>query len=349
MSKILHLFQHWTTHLSLLTFSMTAVACGQVAVDDTEVDEQAAAVSLTAGPVTTPPLTSATIQNVVVVMMENQNASDVYGKAAAPYVNQLMRDYAYATQFVDVLPSSVPSEPHYVWLEAGTNSFPDRTFLSDSDPSSSNSTGSTAHLVNLLEKAGISWVTYQEGISASTGACAIASSRSTQYAAKHNPFVFFRDVSGSPPGKNSARCVAHTKPLSQLADDLTAGRLPRYTLITPNLCHDMHGASGCPAGSAVTQGDTWLKGVLPDLIAFVRANKGVLFLTWDEPEGTPTQPFLVIGPHLKSAGYASKLRYDLSSVLKSIQRIFAVTPLLGHAADPSTNDLSDFFAPGTFP
>ena len=46
---------------------------------------------------------------------------------------------------------------------------------------------------------------------------------------------------------------------------------------------------------------------------------------------------------------ASKLRYDLSSVLKSIQRIFAVTPLLGHAADPSTNDLSDFFAPGTFP
>ena len=101
-------------------------------------------------------------------MMENQNASDIYGQATAPYLNQLMKAYAYATNFGDVLPDFLPSEPHYVWLEAGTNNFSDRLFLLDSDASSRNSTGSTAHLVNQLERAGISWATYQEGIDSST-------------------------------------------------------------------------------------------------------------------------------------------------------------------------------------
>jgi hypothetical protein len=161
--------------------------------------------------------------------------------------------------------------------------------------------------------------------------------------------VFFRDVSGSPPSKTTARCTAHTRNLSQFSADLAGGQVSSYTLITPNLCHDMHGALGCPLGSSVKQGDNWLKGFLPPLIAYAKANQGVIFLNWDEPEGTPTQPFVVIGPHLKGAGYKSTVRYDMSSVLKSLQRIFAVTPLLGHAADAGTNDLSDFFAAGFFP
>ena len=65
----------------------------------------------------------------------------------------------------------------------------------------------------------------------------------------------------------------------------------------------------------MTQGRYLAQGVLPDLIAFANANKGVILLTWDEP-GTPTQPFLVIGPHLKSAGMPARVRYDMSSVLK---------------------------------
>lgn len=39
----------------------------------------------------------------------------------------------------------------------------------------------------------------------------------------------------------------------------------------------------------------------------------------------------------------------MSSVLKSLQQIFAVTPLLGHAADASTNNLSDLFVSGFYP
>jgi hypothetical protein len=57
---------------------------------------------------------------------------------------------------------------------------------------------------------------------------------------------------------------------------------------------------------------------------------------------------MVVGPHIKS-GYRGTVPYNMSSVLKSLQQIFAVTPLLGHAADAATNDLADLFVPGFYP
>jgi len=109
--------------------------------------------------------------------------------------------------FADPLPDSLPSEPHYVWMEAGTNAFSDRTFTSDSNPSSSNSTSSTAHLSTQITAAGSTWLSYQEGLNSTTGACPIASSGF--YAPKHDPFVFFQDISGNPPSDTNARCAAH--------------------------------------------------------------------------------------------------------------------------------------------
>jgi hypothetical protein len=289
-------------------------------------------------------ITRSAIQHVFVIMLENRNASEIYSSSNAPYLNQLMKGYAHAANFTDVL-TSLPSEPHYVWLEAGTNSFSDRTFTSDSDPSSSNSTASTAHLSTLLTKKGLTWTAYQEDINSSTGTCPVKSSG--LYAAKHNPFVFFQDVAGSPPSKTNAACAAHTKPMTALAADLTSGSVGHYNLITPNLCHDMHGSFSCLFG-LVKDGDTWLKNNLPPIIAYANANQGVIFITWDEAEGDPTQPFVVVGPHVKS-NYSGMVHYDMSSVLKSMQKIFEVTPLLGHAADPSVNELSDLFVSGFYP
>jgi phosphatidylinositol-3-phosphatase len=47
--------------------------------------------------------------------------------------------------------------------------------------------------------------------------------------------------------------------------------------------------------------------------------------------------------------YASSLNMTHSSDLKTMQEIFHVGPLLGDAATPGTNDLSDLFAPGVIP
>ena len=113
-----------------------------------------------------------------VVTMENTDADEIYGKSKrAPYINEaLMPKYARAVNFNDPLPIKIPSEPHYIWMEAGTNVFPDQTFVSDDDPSISNSTSSSDHLVTLMRNSGsVTWMTYQEDINSKTGLCPVAS------------------------------------------------------------------------------------------------------------------------------------------------------------------------------
>jgi phosphatidylinositol-3-phosphatase len=287
------------------------------------------------------------IQHVFVIAMENHDANQIIGKPAnAPYINTaLVSNYAQATNFNDELPQS-PSEPHYLWMEAGTNTFPPHhTFTTDHDPSKSNSTDSTAHLVTQIRNAtnGVTWMTYQEGQDAKTGSCPITSSRF--YAAKHNPFVFFQDVSGNPPSKTNGYCSAHSKPLSSLEADLAVNNVASYVFITPDLCNDMHGAIGCPKGNPIKVGDDWLRSHLPHLIDWVTKNAGVIFITWDEGEDTSKMPFLAIGPGVKPK-YSGGVSYNHGSIVKSVEEIFNL-PVL--ASVSGNNDLLDLFKPGLFP
>jgi phosphatidylinositol-3-phosphatase len=172
------------------------------------------------------------IKHVFTIVMENTDSVSIYGKTKrAPFINKsLMPKYARAANFNDPLPDTpekeVPSEPHYIWMEAGTNVFSDYTFSNDDDSSTKNSTASGDHLVTQMKNSGtVTWMTYQEDITTKTGLCPIASN--ARYAAKHNPFVFFRDVSGSPPKKDNAYCIDHTTPYSSFAADLAADRMAR--------------------------------------------------------------------------------------------------------------------------
>jgi phospholipase C len=234
-------------------------------------------------------------------------------------------------------------------MEAGTDAFPDKTFQTDSDPSSSNSTASSAHLTAQLNAANVSWTAYQEGL---PSACPVSSSSGSPnwFASKHDPFVFFQDIAGSPPSSTNALCAAHHKDFSALAGDLSAKTVAKYNFITPNLCDDMHGAVGCTngCGGSTCQGpgDTWLSNNLPGLISFVNANQGVIFLAWDEGEGTTatTLAFLVIGPNVKTG--ANSTAFDHGSLLKSAEEILGV-PVLSTVT--SKNDFSSFFQTGKFP
>lgn len=285
------------------------------------------------------------IGQVFVVAMENENLGQIYGDATdAPYINgTLIPTGARATDFIDELPLGVLSEPHYVWMEAGTNSFADHTFTTDAAPSASNSTASTAHLTTQIANAGLAWTAYQEGIDAATGSCPIAGSGF--YAPKHDPFVFFQDVAGSPPAKDAPSCVAHVKPLSALPGDLASGSLAQYVFVTPDLCHDMHGASDCPDRDLIRAGDDWLGQNLPPLIAFANARAGVVFVVWDEGDASGHLPFLAVGSGVKP-GYAGPQTYTHGSVLKTIERIFALPTLPTVSAD---SDLADLFLPGALP
>ncbi len=291
---------------------------------------------------TTPPFL-ANIQNVFVIVMENTNWSAIQGNiSSAPYLNSLLLrpDASYATQYYN--PAGLhPSEPNYIWMEAGdsknlpgTNNFP-----SNGDPSATNMTTTTDHLVSYLQNNGIPWKGYMEGIA--VGTCPVSSGNS--YVARHDPFVFFTDVSGNPPSSSNTNCVSHIAPFTQLGTDLQNSAVPRYAFIVPNICNDMHDACA-PVNDRILQGDRWLQNNIPTILnsqAYQQA--GAVFITWDEGvSGDGPIGMIVLSPYAKGNGYHNSIQYDHSSLLRTQQEIFGLSPLLRNAA--GATDLSDLFA-----
>src|SRR5258708_6818003 len=112
--------------------------------------------------VSTPtPTSSSAARTVFLIMMENHNWSDIKNSPSAPYINStLLPTASYAEQYYNP-PGIHPSEPNYVWLESGTN-----FSVLSTPPPSANHQNTTPHPATLLNKAGISWKSYQESIRA---------------------------------------------------------------------------------------------------------------------------------------------------------------------------------------
>jgi hypothetical protein len=277
------------------------------------------------------------IQTVFLILMENHNWSDIKGSSSAPYINKTLLPMASHAEKYNNITNLHPSEPNYIWLEAGDN-FGVRD---DGDPSS-NHQSTTSHLVTLLEAAGVSWKEYAEGISGKS--CPLSSSG--KYAPKHVPFVFFDDVTNKN-SSSAARCIAHVRPYSELAADLASGAVAHYNFITPDLCDDMHDSFGCPSFDSTKNGDTWLSKEVPKIMASNAYKKGgAIFITWDESEGGDAPiGMIVVSPFAKGAGYSNTIAYNHSSTLRTMQEIFGVRPFLRAAANAT--DLSDLFR--TFP
>jgi len=275
-------------------------------------------------------------KHVFLIMMENHNWSAIKNNPSAPYINHTLLPIAsYAEQYYNP-PGNHPSEPNYLWLEAGTNF----GVSNDADPAS-NHQGTSQHLVTLLSNAGISWKSYQEGISGTD--CPLTGSG--LYAPKHNPMVFFDDVTNTN-DPNSSNCISHVRPYTELATDLQHNTEANYNFITPNLCDDMHDTCA-PLNDPVNQGDSWLAQNLPTILnSQAYKNGGVIFITWDEGEGgNGPIGMIVLSNNAKGGGYSNTIQYTHSSTLRTLEEIFGVSPLLGDAANAS--DLSDLFK--TFP
>lgn len=279
------------------------------------------------------------ITHVFTIVFENHDWSTIKGSPAAPYLNSLLirPDAVYASNYHNLDPrlgTLHPSEPGYVWLEAATNTFPDHTFTTDNPPSAANSTDSPDHLTALLEQKGLTWRSDQEDISGTS--CPL--SATGDYAPKHNPMVFFQDVTNNNKPA-SATCINHIRPFSELSTDLAQNDVANYNFITPNLIHDMHDGT-------IAQADTWLQENLPTILnsPVYQNGSSVVFLTWDEG-GTGNDPIgmIILSPKTRGHGYTNSHLYDHSAYVKTIANIFGL-PRIGHAADPTTRDLSDFFS-----
>jgi len=269
------------------------------------------------------------INNVFLIVMETYSWAAV---KSYPYVGGILINdpqAAYATQYFKPPPTVLLSEPQYLWLEAGT----DFGIMDDLDPGV-NAQTTPDHLATLLNNVGISWRAYQEDISGLD--CPVVDSG--LYAVRHNPFMYFTDVTG-----NLAYCISHVRPYTELSNDLQNGTVARYNFITPNLCDDSH--DNC-TGDPVSQGDNWLSTEVPKIMnSDSYRDRGTLIITWDNSDASASDPIglIVLSPFSRGGGYHNSIYYTHSSTLLTLQEIFGTGPLLGDAVNAT--DLSDLFQP----
>jgi hypothetical protein len=193
---------------------------------------------------------------VAVLVLENHEVGDIVRDSRAPYLNSLAREHAVATSAFAL---AHPSLPNYIALVAGRTA----GITSDCLPSDCPVTGPS--IVDQLEAHGISWRGYIESMP--KPCFHYSGDELGRYAQRHNPFAYLTAVWNRP-----ARCQK-VVPFSELRDDMRHG-MPRFSWITPNLCHDMHDC-GVPAG------DRWLRRTVPPLLRALGPN-GVLIVTFDE-------------------------------------------------------------------
>jgi hypothetical protein len=270
---------------------------------------------------------------VFTIVIENKSRSQMMS-GSAPYFQSLAKQYAISNGYSDARVH--PSEPNYIWMVAGQNF----GILDDDDPASHH-IASTSHLVDQIERVGKSWKTYQESMGEP---CKVSSEG--KYAAKHNPFVFFDDIvgwDGNTPLRQQ-RCIDHVVDYSEFDADLASGNIADYVFITPNLINDMHDGS-------IAQGDAWLAHEVPKILASPAwQNGGVLIITADEGEGRSATdwsqeddpPFLLASP-LAKKGYISKVPYDTSSYVKTVQAILGVEALPCGDATSDVATMDDLF------
>ncbi len=326
------------------------------------------------------------------ILMENHNLTQpvptsnpeqILGNAAAPYINSLITpgnsnavQVSYATTYFNAGINVHPSEPNYVWAEAGS----DFGFHGDADPAPKN--GNTFydlsnHLSGQFTAAGVTWKNYQEDVQLSSSPTNSASgtngpanpfngSRQFNYAVKHNPEAFFADSA-----------TANVFPLSQFFTDLSAGAVGKFNYITPNQFNDAHSAlnggftymsthfTGDQA--AIAQGDNFLSQVIPQIMATpAYQDNGTIVIWWDETEGADDTnhpiPEIVISPLAKGNAYASKVLMSHSSDAKTWEEVFGLSFLnnpiptnefavtgTGYNNIATVNDLSDLFKDGVIP
>jgi len=102
-----------------------------------------------------------------------------------------------------------------------------------------------------------------------------------QYAARHNPFVYFHSIIDSP------ACTTNVVALDRLDADLAStATTANFTYITPNLCHDGHDTpcvDGQPGG--LVSADKFLSTWVPKIQASPAFGKdGLLIVTFDEAD-----------------------------------------------------------------
>ena len=251
--------------------------------------------------------------HVIWIWMENKNLDAVLDSSSAPFLRSLAESCGTAVRYVDH--GIHPSLPNYLAATSGGT----QGVADDSSPSAhALPNDNVFRQVRALGKVAKS---YEEAMPAN---CTLRST--SRYAVKHNPAAYYVG------GDDRAACQRDNVPFDQFLPDLSGG-LPAFSLITPDICNDMH---DCP----VATGDKWLNDAVSAIIASATYREGrtAVFVVFDESEGGGTTPFVAIAPSIVP-GTRVATELDHYSLLAFTEDALGVPTRLGSAATaPSMAD-----------
>ena len=262
--------------------------------------------------------------HVVVLVMENKEEGQVLGTRSARFLNRLARRGGVAAQSFAV---RHPSLPNYVALISGsTQGITDDCTECTADAPS---------LADQLERAHRTWGAYLGGLPEPCARPATAG----RYAKKHDPFAYDDRVAADP-----SRCRRRV-PLTRLATDVRADRLPDFAFIAADLCDETH---DCP----VPTGDRFLARIVPGVLAALGPH-GFLVVTYDEGDSDRGCCGGSNGGRIATFGAGPDVRrgatmtrpIDHYGVLATIEAAFGLRRL-GAARDPRHGGLAPLFRGG---
>ena len=259
-------------------------------------------------------------KHVIWIWMENHSYNTIIGSSRAPYINSLATDCGLATNYHNV---SHPSLPNYVSATSGLGYRAIAKFDRDCNPVP----GCVTPAASIFGQ-GETWRAYEGSMPSKCD-----KTNSGKYAVRHNPPPYFTGLRG---------CATFDVPYGRLASDLSAGKLPAFSFVTPNLIDDMHNGT-------VADGDRWLAANLPAILKSPEYSSGstAVFITWDEGEGgTATKcatntadvgchvATIVISPSTRPGTRSAEL-FNHYSLLGTAEQLLGL-PALGKAASVPT-------------
>jgi len=214
------------------------------------------------------------VGHVFIIVMENKDYAQTFApNSTAPYLAKtLPAQGALLTQYYGIAHNSLPN---YIAMLSGQS--PNPVTQSDCQgyqdfqgPPVLDADGQITGqgcvyptivktIADQLQDAHLTWKGYMEDMgndptreAATCGHPALNSQDGTQtadvgdqYAARHNPFVYFHSIIDSPV------CDQNDVALTRLQDDLaTVATTPNFVFITPNLCSDGHDEPQCVDGAS---------------------------------------------------------------------------------------------------
>jgi len=319
------------------------------------------------------------IKHVFVINIENKGYATTWGPtSAAPYLAQTLR--AQGVLLNSYYGTAHNSQPNYVAQLSGQGPNPqmqgdcqvysDFVRVATVDPGQAVGTGcvfpsDVQSLPTQLSSVGATWRAYMEDMGTPCRHPALNSQDTTQtakigdeYAARHNPFVYFHSIIDSP------ACTSNVVDLSALSTDLaTIATTRNLTYITPNLCDDGHDSpcvDGRPGG--LLSVNAWLQVWVPKILnSMAFKTDGMLVITADEADSPQSDASACCGEgpghnsplpgivglgggnvgalvisHWTRGGTWSTTPYNHYSLLASLEEIFGV-PYLGYAQTAGLN------------